>query len=288
MPLIECDCGGTTNTTVLGDRSVALVVNTFERTRNAVLTPGFFSTIEEANRRTFEEKVLLINNVENVDSAAGEAGMLLEIGKITSFHFVAGHLDDVLSAVELRLSDLEPMLHWSDCTLVSPFLVRSPYMLYCDTDVVMQEPANWVDDGCDLLARRDDVLVVNARGPDWTPKSELRVGALGPFSLGYGFSDQLWLARPDDFRQPIYNYSAPASAQYPASHVCRVFEQRVDSYMRRSRRLRAVHLGANYTNEGAHLYLPRNATECARFAYKRLVSRFLKLNPVRSSPAWKV
>jgi len=224
MPVIECECGGATSATALGDRSVGLVVNTFERTRNAVLTPGFFSKIEKDNRHIFDEKVLLINNVENVDSAAEEASMLLEVGEITSFHFVAGHLDSVLSAVELRLSDLQPMLHWSDCDLVSPFLVRSPYLLYWDGDVVMREPANWVNEGCDLLACRDDVLVVNARGPDWTPKNELRVGTLDPFSLGYGFSDQLWLVRSEDFRRPIYNYSAPASAQYPLSHVCRVFE----------------------------------------------------------------
>jgi hypothetical protein len=288
MPLIECECGGSTSANALGDRSVALVVNTFERTRDTVLMPGFFSKIEKDNCRTFDEKVLLVNNVENQDSAAAGATRLLESGEITSFHFVAGHLDSVLSAAGLRLSDLQPMIHWSDCDLVSSFLVRSPYLLYWDADVVMRESMNWVDDGCDLLACRDDVLVVNARGPNWTTRSELTVGTLGAFSLGYGFSDQLWLARPEDFRRPIYGYSAPASAQYPTSHVCRIFEQRVDSYMRRTRRLRAVHLGAQYTNDGAHWYFPRNASEGVRFAYKRFVSRSLKLNPIRSSPAWKV
>jgi len=265
-----------------------MVVSTFERTRDAVLTPGFFSTIEKDNCRTFDEKILLINNVENQDSAAAGATRLLESGEITSFHFVAGHLDSVLSAAGLRLSDLQPMIHYSDHDLVGPFLVRSPYMLHWDADVVMREPANWVDEGCDLLACRDDVLVVNACGPNWTTKSELTVGALGPFSLSYGFSDQLWLVRSEDFRRPIYNYSAPASARYPSSHVCRIFEERVDSYMRRTRRLRATHLETPYAHDGVHWYWPRNAGEGVRFAYKRLVSRSLKLNPIRFSPAWKV
>jgi len=54
MPLIECERGGVTSATALGDRSVGLVVNTFERSRNAVVTLGWFSKIEKDNRRTFD------------------------------------------------------------------------------------------------------------------------------------------------------------------------------------------------------------------------------------------
>jgi len=67
-----------------------------------------------------------------------------------------------------------------------------------------------------------------------------------PRALGYGFSDQLFLARHADLNQPIYSHRALPSLRYPTSHIAATFEQRVDFYMRCNKRLRAVHLEIAY------------------------------------------
>jgi hypothetical protein len=65
------------------------------------------------------------------------------------------------------------------------------------------------------------------------------------FYIGYGFPDQCYLVRTNDFRQQIYSYTHPASERYP-KYGEELFEKRVDSFMRTKERYRLTSIKANY------------------------------------------
>jgi len=271
-----------------GGEEVALVINTFERTIDRVLTPGFFPGIEQQNRHHFAERILLINNVEDPVGARIRAQRILDAGEVTSVHFVASHVDDVLVALGLTKANLGRLLHFSDCALVAPFVTHSSYLLYWDADLSLEFPVDWVRSGIELLGSEPDVFCATARPEWWDPSKELTVGTRSGFALGYGFSDQMFLVRADELRQPIYHERCPASARYPLSHVSPIFEQRLDSYMRHHCRYRAVYLESLFRHEGHGYYWPESIPEGLRFVRNRLISRALKTWPYGSDPAWRI
>ena len=282
----RCARGG--NRAPRGAADVTLVVNTFERNASRVLSGGFFREIERRNNHAFAERILLINNVGDLQGVLSKARSLIADGELTSAHVVEDHLDEVLARVEVPKAELGRVLHYSDYAFVAPFVTSTQYLLYWDGGVVPTRPEDWVAASVSLLASDHRVFCATLRPCWWDPSAELTVGGRAGFAFGYGFSDQVFLTRTDELRSPIYGERCAASARYPLSHVSAVFEERVDAYMRRHRRYRAVHLDSLYEHEGRAWYWPNNTAEAVRFLQKRLTSRAAKLNPVRSNPAWKV
>lgn len=224
---------------------VDLVVNTFERTYREVLAPGVISRIENENLRGFTRKVALINNVENPDDARRRATALRQLGEIDEFYVVSDRLDSALQICGLTCGDLGRIPHYSDCALVAVTLDGAPWLLYWDAEVRLQRRYNWVDPALDFM--EEDRRVLAANPTSW--RGEVNWSTLehrGPFALGWGFSDQVFLCRRAEFARPIYREHCLASLRYPLSHIAADFEQRVDSYMRRHRRLRATHVGVTY------------------------------------------
>jgi hypothetical protein len=120
----------------------------------------------------------------------------------------------------------------------------------------------------------DPRLVVG--NPNWAADGSAEADALcrqGEFAIGYGFSDQVFLARRSELGRPIYRNVAPASWRYPMAHVEPVFEQRVDAWMRRTGRLRATFLPVTYyhPDHGRATYPPETVVDRVRRPlYKRL------------------
>jgi uncharacterized membrane protein len=281
-----------------GEASVDLVVNTFERTYREVLSPGFFEALEDQNRRSFARKLALINNVTDSDDAAARAKVLLERGEIDAVEMVSDHLDNALIATGLKRSDLEPLLHYSDCVLVAATLPGSPWILYWDAEARLTEPVDWVGPAIDLMKRDRRLLAAN---PSW----ELAVGNGGRpgleheeietvdrFSIGRGFSDQLFLARREDPAAPIYGQRCLAQVRYPTAHKAAIVESRIDAHMRHHGRLRATALDATYVVEGKHgssSYTPETAGETLRYARNALLRKAIRSSPWRPqccSHAW--
>jgi hypothetical protein len=205
------------------------------------------------------KRIALINNVNDRAGAARLAEQLLRTGSIDEYHHVADHIDQALKAVGLKRSSLGRIPHYSDCALVALEVCSTEYLVYWDADVHQLQPHDWVTPSIERLHSQPDALIAN---PLWSPdrfsmaqiRSENHAED-ADFLTGYGFSDQLFLARRDDLHKPIYDYTHPMSLRYTLSHIAPVFEQRVDSYMRRTHKLRLTYKHAGYNhpkiNEGA-------------------------------------
>jgi hypothetical protein len=81
------------------------------------------------------------------------------------------------------------------------------------------------------------------------------------FFLGFGFSDQCYLIRTKDFRQPIYNEHHEVSARFP-EYGGELFEKRVDSHMRNHNLYRIT----SKKNSYMHNNFPKGGSE--RFRLK--------------------
>ncbi len=68
------------------------------------------------------------------------------------------------------------------------------------------------------------------------------------FFVGFGFSDQSFLVRTNDFKKPIYNEYNSASERYP-QYGGETFEKRVDSWMRNHQYLRLTYKHGTYIHE---------------------------------------
>lgn len=229
--------------------SVDLLVNTYERTFRDVLSPGFFPRIEEQNRMRFSERIVVINNVLSPADARARAEDLVGCGEIDRFVFVSEVLEEALRITGMSRDDLGRFPQFVDWGLVTVSCARSPWLLHWDAEVSMEKPGNWVGPAIERMTANDSLFVAN---PDFHPEAVrggIRKGLYaveGDFALGYGFSDQVFLARTERLARPIYRETCLASLRFPLAHMVSSFEMRIDAYMRNHRLFRAIYLPAVY------------------------------------------
>jgi hypothetical protein len=224
---------------------VDLVVNCFERTYRDVLAPGFFRRVAAQNRHRFARRTAIVNNVADRAAAEAHADALIEAGELDVVYFVEDHVDRALRETGLTRVDLGRIPYFTDFALVAVSLDGPDWILHCDAEVRLREPADWIGPSLALMARDARVMVAN---PKWTSPTLERetIEWTREFALGVGFSDQLFLARRSELARPIYSERCVARLRYPMAHVGHIFEARVDAYMRHHHRLRATYLGATY------------------------------------------
>lgn len=255
---------------------VDLVVNVFERTYRDVLTPRWWEELAESTGYPFTRRVALINNTRDPDHARTLAEQLVTAGSIDECHFVADRIEAALDKVGLAQADLGPVPHYSDCAFVALALPGSDHVVYWDADLTLRSPCDWVTPSLELMGSDPRIVAAN---PCWDQEEARREAfeERGQFAIGYGFSDWAFLAhRPTFLGQSWKGLMAPASYRYPLAHVAPVFEQRVDSWMRRNRLLRATFLPATMssgTTSGTHYPNPTRPQRARR----RLQSGALRL-----------
>ena len=231
-------------------RTVGLVVNTYERTYRDVLSAGYFPQIAELNRRSFDEVVALINNVDDAADAQRRAQALVDAGEITSYAFVRDLLPAALQHSGLGASALRRRPYLLDYGLVMPHAVATDWLLGWDAETTLDEPRDWVTEAIELMER--DPRVFHA-GLNWHPMEELDPGlaseaveTIGDYALNYGFSDQLFLLRRQDLLDVRWRAFAPAAIVRHAPHPY-TFEFRVESHQRSVGRMRATRASLFYS-----------------------------------------
>jgi hypothetical protein len=239
---------------------VEVLINCYETTVRTVLESEFLLGIFASNCFEFATRTVAINNVDDRSSAAAAAERLVASGTIDRYFFVADHADAALAAVGLSTQALGRIAHYSNWAFVGMHLAREPYLLHWDPEVTLLEPHDWISPSLAAFEREPLALCAN---PLWNPHRHsmetIRREALcetPDFFVGYGFSDQVYLIRTAEMQRSVYDYSHPESLRYPLAHIAPIFEQRVDSYMRRNHRLRLTYRHAGYNHpaelEGRH------------------------------------
>jgi hypothetical protein len=199
----------------------------------------------------FDEKIIYINNVNDLDSVKRAADQLVSQHIISKYIVVSQHADEALDFFSLSKEKLGKGYYYSIAELVSIYLTKSKYLLHFSGDSIVAPLTrkSWLADGINTLESNNQIKVFNLV---WNKKyKDARKDSKFEDSTnfyGNGFSDQMYLIRTADFKDCIYEYYHPDSEVYPV-YGGELFEKRVYSWLRHHNYLRATYKHGSYIHQ---------------------------------------
>jgi hypothetical protein len=204
----------------------------YEKDWRIILTTGWLEEMIGQNLYDFKERILHINNVSDTKLVAQHAERLVAKGILTSYSIVADYEKQVLDFFGLREEDFKGGYYYSIAELVAIHNCKTEYLLHYAGDCKLAAPLDWIGPSLNIFRQHPNVKVFN---PVWNgdvdEAEEVAFAESKDFYWGYGFSDQCYLIRVEDFKKRIYEETHPASQRYPA-YGGELFEKRVDAWMR--------------------------------------------------------
>jgi len=253
---------------------VTLETKCYERDWRRLLLSNHLQLLADRNSHAFAEKVLIINNVKRPDQVVRQAQAAVEKGWLTRYVLVEEHAAETLKFFGLSREAFGKGYVYSIAELVSIYLCRTEFLLHFAGDCLPEKNHAWIPQALRTFEADPRVKVANLLWNGAYAEAKGESDEETPdFFKGFGFSDQCYLVRTADFRQPIYQHTHAASARYP-DYGGELFEKRVDAWMRCHGHLRATYKHASYL----HQNLPPTLGKRVQLLGKR----------VRASIAWRL
>ncbi|PGL73370.1 hypothetical protein [Bacillus sp. AFS055030] len=203
----------------------------------------------EYNQFQFKERILYINNVQDVKEVSRHADKLVDRDVLSSYVIVDDFSKEALNYFEITKESFKGGYYYSISELVSIYLCNTDYLLHFSSDSILEKPFNWIDLSIQKLQNDEKIKVAN---PIWNRKifeaKQESIDEDENFYIGYGFSDQCYLIKTDDFKNKIYNEKNPISERYPI-YGGELFEKRVDAWMRNNHFKRITFKHGNYIHQ---------------------------------------
>jgi hypothetical protein len=209
--------------------SITFETKVWEGDWRIVLATGRLERIINACRYAFNERILYINNVNDRNRVYKAAEKYLKKGVITSIIFVDEIAAKALEYFKVDRESFKGGYYYSVQELSGIFSCSTKYLLHMTADSIVTNSESWIAESIDRMERDSSIFVANPNG-DPQDVMENLVEEEKDFYRGYGFSDQCYLIKVEDFKKPIYNETHEASKRYP-DYGGELFEKKVDSYM---------------------------------------------------------
>jgi hypothetical protein len=228
--------------------SVSFETKVWEKDYEIILKSGRIQNMIARCHYPFEQKKLFINNVNDLAKVQRLADKLISKSVIDQYVVVDDFAKEALDFFELSKESLGRGYYYSIAELVSIYLCTTKYLLHFSGDSIPMRNSNsqWLYILIKKLESNPKISVANLL---WNQKTQEAIQESiehdSQFCIGYGFSDQMYLIRTDEFRGPIFNEHNEKSNHYP-SYGGELFEKRIHSYMLNHERLRATYLESSY------------------------------------------
>lgn len=227
--------------------SVTFATSCWEKDwRLILLDPDYLAVRQIENHRfPFAERLLIINNVDDLKAVQQAAQVKIDQGVLTRI-VVA---QDILPFFQLQRSDFTDWQYYNALApLAAIHACQSDYLLYLTGDVYLKKPMHWLPKTLRCMGSHPQFKVANLtwNGKTDEAKQESYRRTWNFYVAKQGFSDQMFLIRTSDFRAPIYGEIHPDSHHYPRGDV---FEKRVFSYMKNRNWERITFRRGSYTHE---------------------------------------
>ena len=227
--------------------SVTFATSCWEKDwRRVLLEPDYLAVRQMAHHQfPFAEKVLIINNVANLEEVKQAAQEKVDL-KILTRYVVAGGIPPVFQLDRGAFND------WQYYNALGPLTAidacNTEYLLYQTGDVYLKTSVQWIPKALRCMEKDPRCKVANLTWNDnyREAKRESCERTWNFFVAEQGFSDQMFLVRTSDFRAPIYGDIHPDSLHYPRGAV---WEARVFSYMKNHHWRRITFRRGSYTHE---------------------------------------
>lgn len=225
--------------------------------RQILLDPEYLRVKQIANHRfPFAERILIINNVLDLDEVKIAAAKKVEDGTLTKVIVAEEMASQVFDFFQLKKSDFIPeqgaSSDWLYYNALAPltaiYMSSCDYLLYLTGDVRLERPVSWIEKS---IRRMEKVAEYRVANLVWNEnfreaKKESYKKEWNFFVAKQGFSDQLFLVRTQQFRQPIYGEIRADSHHYPRGAV---WEKRVFSYLKNRELKRITYRRGSYIHE---------------------------------------
>jgi hypothetical protein len=199
----------------------------------------------------FDEKILYINNVKDIAIVELAAKNLLNKGVITQYVKVADYAQAALTFFALTPEKLGKGYYYSIAELVSIYLCKTKYLLHFSSDSIIasRTKKGWLQIGIQTLEKNPQVKIFNLTWNNKYKDAKKDSDFIDENNFySFGFSDQMYLIRSEDFKLPIYEHYHPASENYPA-YGGELFEKRVYSWLREKNFIRATYRYGSYLHQ---------------------------------------
>lgn len=236
--------------------SITLETKVWENDWELVLKTSRLRDLVSRCNYSFDQRILYINNVKNPIIVEAHAQRLINEGVIDQFVHVHEHAQEALDFFQLSKENLGKGYYYSIAELVSIYLTKTKYLLHFSSDAIPEKNISspWLQEAIELLSAKNNVKVFNLTWDHRFKEAKNEsISEDAEFFYGYGFSDQMYLIRTEDFRAPIYEEINQASNRYP-KYGGELFEKRVDSWMRNHSHIRASSKKYSYI----HKNFPKN------------------------------
>jgi hypothetical protein len=180
----------------------------------------------------FTERILYINNVNDLNLVKKYADKCVNKNIIDSYIVVEEHTGKVLKAFNIDANSFNGGYYYSIQELVGIYLCKTDYLLHFSGDSLMRLREPWIDDAIIAMKNNPRFFLANPQmSKNVLEAKEESFDEDKLFYYSYGFSDQCYLINVNNYRGDIYNESHPASERYP-KYGGDLFEKRLDSYLR--------------------------------------------------------
>lgn len=229
--------------------TVTFETKCWENDWELLLRTNLIKTMIDRNNFAFEKRVLIINNVKDTEKVKYYAQKLIDKKILTNFYLAKDFEKDVFDFFQISKESLGKGYVYSIAELVGIYTCQTDYLLHFSSDAILYKKTDWIQSAIKCFEKdykcKMATLTWNKKYQEAKNESFAQDG---DFFIGYGFSDQMYLIKTADFRQPIYCFYHPSSDRYP-KYGGELFEKRVDSWMRTHEFHRYVHKLSSYQHK---------------------------------------
>lgn len=227
----------------------------WEKDWEYILKGDYLEKNISANKFKFTKKQIIINNVDNRKLVEKYCERKINEGIIDCYYSIEDFEKEVLDYFDISKNSFNGGFYYSIAELLGIYKCQTEFLLHFSGDsYINKNNQNWIEESIKVMRNNPDIVVAN---PTWNNKfHEAEKGSFDEvenFFLGYGFSDQCYLIRKNDFMKKIYNEKNIESERYP-KYGGELFEKRIDAYMRNNSKYRITHKNSSYISYN----FPRN------------------------------
>jgi hypothetical protein len=229
---------------------VTFETKVWEKDWEYILKGNYLNNIISVNNFRFAKKQIIINNVKNRNLVEKFCEKKVKEGVIDCYFSVEDFEAEVLKHFDLKHDSFKGGYYYSIAELLGIYKCQTKYLLHYSGDSYLKKTGqNWINDAIEVMEQNANIWVANPSWKDTLDEAKNEsFDEIEKFYLGYGFSDQCYLVRTEDFSQKIYNDKNPISERYP-KYGGELFEKRVDAFMRNNEKIRITHKFTSYVHK---------------------------------------
>ncbi|MCR9136188.1 MAG: hypothetical protein NXI27_09340 [Alphaproteobacteria bacterium] len=236
--------------------TVTIATSVWERDWKVILGANDYLKTKQIQNHGFRfaERLLVINNVSNPADVLHAAQTGIEDGVLSRTIVADDVAGEVLRCFALTRSDFNQDGRPNDwlyynalAPLTAIYTAQSDYILYMTGDCRLAQPVSWIPQALRKMEATSAYKVANLT---WNGKFTEALHEADSqdedfYIASHGFSDQMFLAKVADLRQPIYGEIRPDAAHFPHGDT---FKKRCFSYMKNHGWIRLTYKHGAYTH----------------------------------------